>query len=120
MRTRLQLLWSCVVAGSLLSACGGDDGPTATQPTTTSPPASAPTTTGDGRAALAPGEEWFAYQESVDDRQQVFLIRPDGTGRHPLASDLGAGHQTNPDWSPAGDRLVLAVGDGSTDDLWVA
>ena len=38
---------------------------------------------------------------------------------HPLA-DLPGGHQMNPDWSPDGSQVVLAVNDGRRDDLWVS
>ncbi len=61
---------------------------------------------------------WFAYQDEVGGFQQIFLVRADGGERHQLAPGIGADHQTNPDWSPAGDRLVFAAGNGSTDDLW--
>jgi Tol biopolymer transport system component len=60
------------------------------------------------------------YQDDEGGVQKVFLVRPDGSGRHALAPTIGNGHQTNPDWSPDGGRLVLAAGTGSTDDLWVA
>lgn len=33
---------------------------------------------------------------------------------------LPGGDQTNPDWSPDGTRIVVAVNDGSRDDLWIA
>ena len=34
--------------------------------------------------------------------------------------DLAGGNQTNPDWSPDGQRFVFAMNDGERDDLWVA
>lgn len=37
----------------------------------------------------------------------------------PLA-DLPGGDQTNPEWSPDGSHLLLAVNDGVRDDLWIA
>lgn len=39
--------------------------------------------------------------------------------RFPL-EDLPGGDQTNPDWSPLGDRMVFVVNDGARDDLWIA
>jgi Tol biopolymer transport system component len=69
--------------------------------------------------AIEPGEEWLAYQEEFDGLQQIFLVRHDGGGRHQLAPGVAMGHQSNPDWSPDGQRLVFAAGNGSTGDLWV-
>jgi Tol biopolymer transport system component len=46
--------------------------------------------------------------------------RLDGSGFGFVLEDLPGGDQTNPDWSPDGDRIVLAVHDGVRDDLWVA
>lgn len=38
---------------------------------------------------------------------------------YPL-EDLPGGDQTNPEWSPDGSQVLLAVNDGRRDDLWVA
>lgn len=67
-----------------------------------------------------PGEAWVLYQGEGQAGAQVRLIRPDGTGDHPVLTDVTGTHQTNPDWSPAGDRFVFALTDGRTEDLWVA
>ena len=46
---------------------------------------------------------------------------PDRTVRTPLPGrSLDGGDQTNPDWSPDGERFVFAMNDGKRDDLWVA
>lgn len=134
---RFSVITFTVLTVVLLPACGSDS---STDITSTNDPASAnssgaaittvPTPTSPQTAmfttteaveggAFAPGEEWYAYQEWVAELAQIFLVRPDGSGRHPLAQGVAAGHQTNPDWSPDGDRLVFAAGNGSTDDLWV-
>ena len=44
----------------------------------------------------------------------------DGSGESAPLTDFGDGAQTNPDWSPDGTRIVFAMIDGTTDDLFVA
>lgn len=63
---------------------------------------------------------WILFQQDAGTRQEVALIRADGSGRTALVHDLGEGHQTNPDWSPDGKHVVFAMNDGERDDLWVA
>lgn len=75
---------------------------------------------GRGSTVAAPGESWIAFQEEGVAGQRIALVRPDGGGGHPLTPDLPDGDQTNPDWSPDGERLVFAFSDGLRDDLWVA
>ena len=66
---------------------------------------------------VQPGEGWILYQS---DDLHAHLVRPDGTGDHSPTSSLPDGDQTNPDWSPDGDRLALIVrDDDGTGDLWV-
>ena len=43
-----------------------------------------------------------------------------GSGESAPLHDFGDGAQTNPDWSPDGTRIVFAMTDGTTDDLYVA
>ena len=71
------------------------------------------------RAAAAPAP-WVLFQQDAGDRQEVALVRTDGSGRTAPLHDLGTGHQTNPDWSPDGSQLVFVMSDGERDDLWVA
>jgi Tol biopolymer transport system component len=62
-------------------------------------------------AAAAPGSPWVAFQTSLRNGQfgddGVFLVRPDGTGQHEVATALPGGH-IHPDWSSDGHNLVLA------------
>ena len=62
-------------------------------------------------AAAAPGSPWVAFQASLrnglfgDDG--VFLVRPDGTGQHEVATAT-PGEHIHPDWSSDGHSLVFA------------
>jgi Tol biopolymer transport system component len=128
------------VAVTLLASCvsNGDETSIATESTTgvppttttilatTSPPTTVPPTTllpattlPPPTAVVAPGEEWIVYQHGTGLREEVYVVRPNGSGAHSLAHQLDGSNQTNPDWSPDGSRVVFAVtGNGGRDDLW--
>lgn len=60
------------------------------------------------------------FQGVGPDHHLLGVARLDGSDvRYPL-EDLPGGDQTNPEWSPDGSRLLLAVNDGKRDDLWIA
>jgi Tol biopolymer transport system component len=107
-----------VLAAMLLTACGSS----AASPTTTA--AVATTVAGSTTGALPgntvrPGEPWMVYQRftnSGDFPLDIRLVRPDGTGDHPLLTER-PGNQTHPDWSPDGNRIVYTVDDTQ---LWIA
>jgi len=62
-------------------------------------------------AAAAPRLPWVAFQSSLRDGQfgddGVFLVRPDGTGQHEVATAI-PGRHIHPDWSSDGHTLVFA------------
>ena len=98
-----------VVTTALASACSGQS----QQPDTVNTEPAEP-----GPAALpAP---WVLFQQDAGERLEVALIRTDGTDLTAPLRNLSGGHQTNPDWSPDGERIVFAMSDGKRDDLWVA
>lgn len=79
----------------------------------------APSATGSPASEVAEGEEWIAYQWVDGDGDGIYLVRPDGTGRHQLVPDLD-GSEIHPDWSPDGQRIAF-VRFTPTDraELWV-
>ena len=75
------------------------------------------TSAGPEVITVQPGEEWILYQ---DDQLKASLVRPNGTGGHSPTLDMPGGDQTNPDWSPDGQRIALIMADDDgTEDLWV-
>jgi TolB protein len=67
-------------------------------------------------AAAVPSSPWVAFQTSLRNGQfgdeGVFLVRPDGTDQHEVATAM-PGEHIHPDWSSDGHSLVFAglVGD---------
>ena len=103
-----------LVAGLVVLDSSRSPGPSDESTPTTSlvvPPTDAP----DPLAA----SEWIAFQTEMGAGLDVVLVRRDGSELHALAPDIPGGDQTNPDWSPPGERLAFAVTaeDGRT-DLW--
>jgi Tol biopolymer transport system component len=60
---------------------------------------------------------WIAYNTERSGSPGVWLIHPDGTGDHQVATDVPGG-QILPDWSPDGTRLVFTTRGGETDLLY--
>ena len=88
--------------------------------TSSIPPVALSTEPANADDIVAAGEPWILYQDTTT-HEQVSLVRPDGTGRHSPTRDLPGSHQTNPDWSPDGERLTFIVTEvDGTEDLWVA
>jgi Tol biopolymer transport system component len=94
---------------ALLTACGGSqglEGAAAGQSSAASTP-----------SIVAPVGDVVAYQVPTD---PAGVVVTDEAGAIELATgaDVPGRQQTNPDWSPDGQRLVMAVSDGERDDLW--
>jgi Tol biopolymer transport system component len=106
-----------VVGFLVLSSCGGPE----------SQPSGAGGTSSPTKASASPVESspdpfdddstWIAYQAQRGDREGVWLVHPDGTENHQIATDV-AEQQLLPDWSPDGGRLVFTTRGGSTEPLY--
>ena len=130
---RVQALGRLLAAALMLSGCaaGQQEGtaggapvaasdaapaPVESAAASTRPP-STPAPTASPAPVVGPGEPWVVYQAG-----RIVLVRPDGTGTHPLlASTSATGPQLHPDWSPDGARIAFSAdGPDGTRDIWVA
>jgi Tol biopolymer transport system component len=67
-------------------------------------------TGGETAPPILPREAWIAYMANIAgaDSDRLWLIRPDGTGRHQLEIATGRdGQQEHPDWSPDGAQIAF-------------
>lgn len=66
------------------------------------------------------GEAWIAYQWlDAAGGDTIYLVRPDGTGLHPLLPDI-PGDELHPDWSPDGARIAYVQTTlAGQSELWV-
>jgi hypothetical protein len=64
---------------------------------------------GGGAARLVPNGRWIAFRskESSEDSGNVWLVHPDGTGRHPVThTPAGSGKWGSPSFSSNGRRIT--------------
>lgn len=102
---------------ALATSCNDDAGPgAAPEPA----PSSSPTTAAGVAADTDAGDPRLLFQRAGTKRPHIAWVALDGSGESAPLTDFGDGAQTNPDWSPDGDRLVFVMTDGATDDLFVA
>jgi Tol biopolymer transport system component len=94
----------------LVSGCGNSTG---------SPSAGSSTLHPSPTAHPFAGEKaWVAYQTMHGGREGVWLVHPDGTENHQVATDVPSREQELPDWSPDGKRLVFTTRGGTTEPLY--
>jgi len=60
---------------------------------------------------------WIAFSSDRSGSPGVWLVHPDGTGDHQVATDV-PGAQLLPDWSPDGTRFVFTTRGGETEPLF--
>lgn len=102
-----------LIAAVVMTACAGvESAPVGGAGSGAPARASAP-------ASVGADEAWIAYQWVAGSGDGIYLVRPDGTGRHQLVPEL-EGSEIHPDWSPDGAQIafVRQVPDETT-ELWV-
>ena len=115
--------WLAASLITLLTACAPRGEPPPTAPLASVPSSSAvPTTQASEPPPASPhpfaGEgAWIAYQTDRGGSEGVWLIHPDGTEDHQIATDV-PGAQLLPDWSPDGTRLVFTTRGGETEPIY--
>ena len=100
------------ISAVLITACGGG---TADEPAaTTDAPAGA---TSEPSNPFAGEQAWIAYQTNRGDTEGIWLMHPDGTDDHKVATDV-PGEQKYGNWSPDGHRLVFTTRGGETEPIY--
>ena len=96
--------------GSIATEAGHSAAPSSTAGASSSPgPSATPT--------MGVDEPWIAYQWEPEHGQGLYLVRPDGSDAHEIATEL-PGDAFHPDWSPDGKQIALDLG---TDEheIWI-
>jgi len=100
--------------GATVVPPGPTVGSTSSPPLTTVTPL--PTVAPSASVVVGAGESWLVYQ-LWDGRADIRLVRPDGTGNHPLLAGAGTGTETfHPDWAPDGMRIAYVANNA----IWIA
>lgn len=116
-RRRTLLALALVLPLTASSCSGSSQEPSpASSSTASTAPASSPST-----SPFVGEEAWIAYQTDRTGAEGVWLIHPDGTEDHQIATDVSdaPGGQLLPDWSPDGTRIVFTTRGGTTEPLYV-
>lgn len=74
------------------------------------------TTKGASRPALSPDGNWLAFN-STEHREDLFLIRADGSGFRQLTSDKA--RNRGPRWSPDGKRIAFFSTRSGDWEIWI-
>jgi Tol biopolymer transport system component len=103
---------------ALMSGCAVGPSGSASHRMTPTPGVALPSAS--AAVIVADNEQWIAFQWlSGAGTDGIFLVRPDGSGKHQLAEDL-AGSEIHPDWSPDGRRIAFVrFTPEDQSELWV-
>ena len=63
-------------------------------------------------------EPWIAYQWVPEHGKGLYLMRPDGSDAHEIATEL-PGAAYHPDWSPDGARIAFDLRTDGGNEIWV-
>jgi hypothetical protein len=109
-------LATVMVGLMVFSSCAGPE-PKQSGGRETASASNAPVTPESSPHPFAGDSTWIAYQAQRGDREGVWLVHPDGTENHQIATDV-AEQQLLPDWSHHGGQLVFTTRGGSTEPLY--
>jgi TolB protein len=118
-----RLFYLLIVGFLIVAACTPQPSPVYTAPIpTTSLPSLVPTIQVTETLASSPhpfaGEKaWIAYQTNRTG-EGIWLIHPDGTEDHQVATDVPTAEQKYGNWSPDGTKLVFTTRGGETEPLY--
>jgi Tol biopolymer transport system component len=103
--------WGVVCLALALIACspGTDGGPSGNRSTR-------PGSSSENHP-FAGDTSWVAYQSIESGSEGIWLVHPDGTGKHQIAADV-PGEEKYARWSPDGGRLVFTTRGGETEPLY--
>jgi Tol biopolymer transport system component len=96
------------------------EGPSTTAEAAQTTPAPVTTTSVSEDSPVVDEGDWVVFQWVADGGSDgIFLIRPDGTGRHQLLPEM-SGSEWHPDWSPDGSRIAfIHLTPEDRTELWV-
>jgi Tol biopolymer transport system component len=125
----MRSLWTALAAMVLVGGCAGAP-PSAVAPNASSAtevvpsvaPSAPATASASPSASAAPtmlaDDPWIAYQWVPEHGKGLYLMRPDGSDAHEIATEL-PGDAHHPDWSPDGKRIALDLGTARGNEIWV-
>jgi Tol biopolymer transport system component len=73
-------------------------------------------TRSEGEPAISPDGEWLAFREETENQGDIFIMRPDGTGRRQLTDDPY--QDRGPLWSPGGKKIGFYSNRSGPYEIW--
>ena len=113
--------WLTLLLSLSVAACQGSGAlqptPSPTRVASPAPTSASASPSASAAPTMRADEPWIAYQWEPEHGQGLYLMRPDGSDAHEIATEL-PGDAFHPDWSPDGKRIALDLG---TDEheIWV-
>ena len=109
------VLGALLVAFGAMSLLGIGGRPVSTTPSPSPTPTVSPSAAASGAYPIADGEAWIL----VGAEEGAVLIKPDGTGRHTILTDVGV-NVFDPRWSNDGRQVVFEGNGNRGSQVWVA
>ena len=117
MGDRIMFTW-LVLALVTSSACGGGSDEPKSSDDASSVDSPSAGSGADPTHPFAGEASWLAYQTNRAGGEGVWLIHPDGSQDHQVATDAPGQEQLLPDWFPDGTRIAFTTRGGKTEPLY--